>query len=186
MNELDLSVFNDRFKNDEIGVPAYDPKILLKIILYAFSPGIVSSPKIARVCCYNIIFMALSADTRPHFTTITDFISGMDQKIVQLFLEVLLACDEQGLIGKEMFAVDGCKLPSNASRDWSSARADLKKKAAKMEKAIEKMVNSHHANDLAGTDKEFHAKEEKYAPATGSRQPPANNAPYLKTEDNVS
>lgn len=51
--------------------------------------------------------MALSADTHPHFTTIADFISTADEKIIRLFLEVLLVCDSMGLIGKEMFAIDG-------------------------------------------------------------------------------
>ena len=76
-NELDLSVFNDRFKNDETGATAYDPRILLKIILFGYSRGIISSRKIAQACCEHIIFMALSADTRPHFTTIAGFISSM-------------------------------------------------------------------------------------------------------------
>ncbi len=110
-NELDLSIFDERFKNDETGAPAYDPKILLKIILYAYSRGIISSRKIARACKENIIFMALSADTRPHFTTIANFISRMDKEVVKLFLEVLLICDNQRLIGREMFAIDECKLP---------------------------------------------------------------------------
>ena len=116
-NELDLSIFDERFKNDETGAPAYDPKILLKIILYAYSRGIISSRRIARACRENVVFMALSADTRPHFTTIANFISTMDKEVVKLFLEVLLVCDEQGLIGKDMFAIDGCKLPSNASME---------------------------------------------------------------------
>ncbi|MFC1814291.1 transposase [Thermodesulfobacteriota bacterium] len=73
-NEIDLSLFDNRYSNDEIGAPAYDPSILLKIVLYAYSRGIVSSRKIARCCQENIIFMALSADTRPHFTTIADFV----------------------------------------------------------------------------------------------------------------
>ena len=63
-HEVDLSVFESRYQNDETGAPAYDPAILLKIILYAYSRGIVSSCKIARCCEENIIFMALSADTR--------------------------------------------------------------------------------------------------------------------------
>ena len=62
-NEIDLSIFDTRYRNDEIGAPAYDPAILLKIILYAYSRGITSSRKIARSCEENIIFMALSADT---------------------------------------------------------------------------------------------------------------------------
>jgi transposase len=161
-NELDLSIFNDRFKNDETGAPAYDPKILLKIILFAYSRGIVTSRKIALACQENVVFMALSADTQPHFTTIADFISTMDKEIVKLFLEVLLVCDAQGLIGREMFAIDGCKLPSNASKEWSGTRSSFRKKAAKMEKAIGRMLEKHRANDHDHTDQEIVAKEEKY------------------------
>ena len=43
-----------------------------------------------------------------------------------------MVCDEAGLIGREMFAIDGCKLPSNASKEWSGTRNDFKKKAAKL------------------------------------------------------
>ena len=161
-HELDLSVFDNRFKNDETGASAYDPLILLKIILYAYSRGITSSRKIEAACRENIIFMALSADTRPHFTTIAGFISSMDKEIVKLFQEVLLVCDAQGLIGKEMFAIDGCKMPSNASKEWSGTRADFKKKAAKMEKEVAKIVKRHLANDSCQTDDELRKQEEKY------------------------
>jgi transposase len=75
-NEIDLSIFDTRYRNDETGAPAYDPGILLKIILYAYSRGITSSRNIAQCCRENIIFMALSVDSQPHFTTIADFISG--------------------------------------------------------------------------------------------------------------
>jgi transposase len=51
--------------------------------------------------------MALSANSRPHFTTIADFISSMGKEVVAIFQKVLLWCDEMGLIGKEMFAIDG-------------------------------------------------------------------------------
>ncbi len=55
----------------------------------------------------------------------------MDKEVVSLFLQVLLICDQQNLIGKEMFAIDGCKLPSNASKEWSGTKkicnAKLKK-----------------------------------------------------------
>jgi transposase len=141
-HELDLSCFDSRFINDETGAPAFDPRILLKIILFAYSRGITSSRKIARCCEENVIFMALSANSRPHFTTISDFISSMDKEAITIFREVLLLCDEMGLIGKEMFAIDGCKLPSNAAKEWSGTRADFKKKAVKMEKAIELMVKT--------------------------------------------
>jgi transposase len=146
-NEVDLSIFEARYCNDETGAPAYDPAILLKIILYAYSRGIIYSREIERCCRENIIFMALAADTQPHFTTIADFISSMDKEITGLFRDVLMICDEMGLIGKEMFAIDGCKLPSNASKEWSGTRADFQKKTKKMEKAIRYLLNKHRDMD---------------------------------------
>ena len=161
-NELDLSIFDERFRNDETGAPAYDPRIVLKIVLFAYSRGIVSSRKIARSCRENVVFMALSADTRPHFTTIADFISGMDKEIIKLFLEVLLVCDAEGLIGREMFAIDGCKLPSNAAKEWSGTRADFKRKAEKMEKAIAAMIIRHRETDANPNDQDLVVREQKY------------------------
>ena len=116
-HELDLGIFDQRFRNDETGAPAYDPRILLKIILLASSRGITSSCSIARCCEENVLFMALSANSRPHFATISDFISSMDKVVVNLFLQIFLVCNQQNLISKEMFAIDGCKLPSNASEE---------------------------------------------------------------------
>jgi hypothetical protein len=60
----------------------------------------------------------------------------MPAQITQVFRDVLLVCDEAGLIGREMFAVDGVKLPSNASKEWSGTRADYQKKVEKMERAV--------------------------------------------------
>ena len=92
-NNFDMAIFDSRYANDESGRPAYDPRILLKIVLYAYSKGITSSRKIEQCCRNNVMFMALSADTRPHFTTIADFISGLDKEVVRLFRDVLLTCD---------------------------------------------------------------------------------------------
>lgn len=161
-NEIDLSVFDGRYQNDDTGAPAYDPAILLKIILYAYSRGITSSRKIAQCCEENIIFMALSADTQPHFTTIADFISTLDREIVRLFLEVLMISDEMGLIGKEMFAVDGCKLPSNASKEWSGTKEELQHKKDKMENAIRQVLTRHRETDAKEKDKGIIKQEEKY------------------------
>lgn len=161
-NELDLLIFDGRFNNNETGAPAYDPRILLKIILFGYSRGITSSREIAKCCEENIVFMALSANSRPHFTTIADFISSMDKEITRLFLQVLLVCDQQKLIGKEMFAMDGCKLPSNAAKEWSGTKADFQKKVAKMEKAICRMVEMHRQQDTNQTGQDFAEKEAQY------------------------
>ncbi len=161
-HEIDLFLFDLRYKNDETGTPPYEPAILLKIILYAYSRGITSIRKISQCCRENIMFMALSADTRPHFTTIADFISTLGQEIVQLFLEVLLICDEMGLIGKEMFAMDGCKLPSNTSKEWSGTKGEVEKKKEKMEKAIRQIVRRHREVDDREADRVVMEQEEQY------------------------
>jgi len=146
---FNLSVFEARYKNDETGAPAYDPAILLKIILYAYARGVTQSREIARLCQENVVFMALSADSRPHFTTIAAFIASLDGEIISVFRDVLLVCDEMGLIGREMFAVDGVKLPSNASKEWSGTKADFGKKIEKMERAVEHLVARHREADAA-------------------------------------
>jgi len=113
--------------------------------------------------------MALSADTRPHFTTIADFIATMDKEIIHLFRDVLLVCDDLGLIGKEMFAIDGCKLPSNASKEWSGTKADFEKKAVKMETAIGRMVEKHRKEDQNQTDIQIINREKKFVETLGKR-----------------
>ena len=144
---IDRSVLEARYENDETGAPAIDPAILLKIILFAYSRGILSSRSIARACEENVIFMALSADTRPHFTTIANFISSMEDVIAPLFRDVLTVCYTEGLIGRQMFAIDGCKISSNCAKEWSGTQKELLKKAEKIERSIEALVARHREED---------------------------------------
>lgn len=159
-HELDLGIFDHRYANDESGRPAYDPAILLKIVLLAYSRGITSSRKIAAMCEQNVLFMAVSADSRPHFTTIADFVSSCPEEIGELFRQVVLICDELGLIGREMFAIDGCKLPSNASKEWSGSRADLEKKRIKIDRAVRRIMKKHRESDNKERD-DGHREREK-------------------------
>jgi len=148
-HELDLSPFHARYKNSEEGASAYDPAILLKIILLAYSRGIVASRRIEAACRENVLFMAVSGDSQPNFTTLAAFVSEMGDLAARLFAQVLTVCDRQGLIGREMFAIDGVKLPSNASKAKSGTRADYLRQAEKMEKAARKMLDHHRDADAA-------------------------------------
>ena len=115
--KLDITVFHPRFKNDNNGRPAYDPAILLKIVLFANSKGITSSREIQWCCDTNIIFKALSCDSVPHWTTIANFISSQPEEIAEIFEQILLVCHEEGLLGNELFAIDGCKMSSDAAKE---------------------------------------------------------------------
>jgi len=168
-SKVDLSCFEELYKNDETGASAYNPSILLKIILFAYSRGIVSSRDIARACEENVLFMALSADTRPHFTTISNFISNMKQQVNDIFSDVLLYCNEVGLIGKSMFAIDGCKMPSNASKEWSGTRKSFTKKKEKMKKAIAYILEKHRDADNDGSGSSIREQEKHYVESLNQR-----------------
>ena len=144
---MDLSVFDDKYQNDETGCRAYDPKILLKVVLLAYSRGLISSRQIERACCENVTFMAMSCNQRPDHSTIAPFVSSMKDQIKPLFRDVLLVCEQEGLLGGTLFAVDGCKMPSNASKEWSGKFSELQKRKEKIEHKIKVLVEDHIEKD---------------------------------------
>ena len=77
------------------------------------------------------MFMALSCGQYPDHSTIASFVSSMKDEILPLFCNVLLICEEMKLLGGTLFALDGCKLPSNPSKKWSGSVDDLKREALK-------------------------------------------------------
>ena len=160
-HELDLSGFDSRFNNDVTGATAFPPAMLLKIILFAYSQGIISSRNIERACREHVIFIALSGDSQPHFTTIAGFVSSLGDDIARIFTQILFICDKQGLIGREMFAIDGVKLPGNASKARSGTRADFKRQADKLETAAKVMLARHREEDKRGIEPDLRAKEVK-------------------------
>jgi hypothetical protein len=121
-----MSVFEDKYKNDQTGRSAYDPKILLKVVLLGYSRGLISSRQIERACCENVTFMALSGNQRPDHSTIAVFVSSMKDQILPLFCDILLVCEQENLLGGSFFALDGLKLAANASKECSGTVSDLK------------------------------------------------------------
>jgi transposase len=158
---IDLSPFATRYTNDETGRLAYDPAVLLKIVLYGYYKGLVSSRRLAEACERHVVFMALTADTRPHFTTIADFIAQMHQEVTAVFTDVLLYASELNLIGQDTFAIDGCKLPSNASKQWSGTLKELRHKQKKLHTAAQKIVARHQAQDAQEKLSPVVAQEDK-------------------------
>lgn len=148
-HELDLSALDARFRNDETGASAYDPRVMLKIVLLAYSRGLNTSRKIEAACRQNVLFMALSGDSQPSYTHIAKFVRELGEQIQPLFTQVLLVCDRQGLIGRQMFAFDGVKLPSNASKERSGTHAELRHRAQRLDKAARKMIELHRSRDAA-------------------------------------
>jgi transposase len=74
---IDLSAFEARYQNDSTGARAIHPKLLLKLILFAYSRGMISSRQIERLCSENVLFMALSGGYRRDHCTPAHFVSSM-------------------------------------------------------------------------------------------------------------
>jgi hypothetical protein len=113
-------------------------------------------------CREVVLFMAISGDSAPHYSTLASFVSGLGEALVKVFAQVLTICERQGLIGRELFAIDGVKLPSNASKAKSGKREDFERQLAKMEKAVERMLAQHRDNDAGAADPGLRAREQRY------------------------
>ena len=137
---MDTSVFDDNYRNDETGRWAYDPKILLKVVLLAYSRGLIYSRRIERACRENVIFMAMSCGQQPDHSTIAAFVSSMKDEIVPLFRDILLVCEEEKLLGGTFFALDGCKVSSNASKECSGTISDFERKKEKIEGKVDQLL----------------------------------------------
>lgn len=159
-HELDLAPLDAQFKNDEVGASAYDPRVMLKIVLLAYSQGLISSRVIEQACARNVQFIAISGDSQPSHTHIAKFVANLVTQIKPLFSQVLMTCDAQGLIGREMFAIDGVKLPSNASKERSGTHAELRHRADRLDKAADKILALHQAQDKAGADQALQPKRQ--------------------------
>jgi len=159
---IDLSVFEPRYHNDDTGATALHPKILLKVILFAYSRGMISSRQIERACNENVIFMALSGGWHPDHSTIAHFVSSMQKEIESIFANILLVCDELDLLGGTHFSLDGVKLPSNASKEWSGTFQELARKQEKLKSKLREVMAEHLYEDRrTAPEKERQQQQQK-------------------------
>ena len=150
---VDTSFFDERYNNDETGSRAIDPKVLLKIVLFGYSRGFTSSRPLERACKENIMFMALTCGQTPDHSTIAAFIASLGEKVVPLFTQVLMICDEEKLLGGSHFSIDGLKIASNASKECSGKFADLEKKQKGLERKVKEAVFEHRKLDQRSAKK---------------------------------
>ena len=107
---IDLSHFDARCQNAATGAPAYPPARSLKVVLLAYSPGIVSSRQRARACQEHVPCMALCGDRAPHVTTIAKFVSSLGEDIARVFAALHAGCFAMAL----SFQLTGAGFPPSA------------------------------------------------------------------------
>ena len=156
---IELSVFDERYSNDDTGASAIHPKVLLKIVLFAYSRGLISSRQMERACVENITFMALACGYTPDHSTIAAFISSMQEEVESVFCNVLLVCDQLGLLGGSHFSLDGVKLSANVSKEWSGTFDELKHKRDKLHEKLKQVVAEHVLADKQPELEQEHQKK---------------------------
>ena len=164
--EIDISVYDGNYKNDATGSKAIPPAALIKLIIYGYIKGIISSRRLMNLNNENIIAKALTGDMRIHWTTIADFISANSEEFQETFVKVLAYCGELDLIEGEEFATDGRRMRSNASKDMSGTKEELEKKVEVYRRMAKKHVAKHLKQDAAGEtgkeEKDRYKKRQEY------------------------
>ncbi len=144
---LNMGIFDRRYNNDATGRKSINPKLLLKIILYGYSRGMTSSRSLEWACQKITTFMALACNKTPDHSTIAAFVSSIDEEIEDLFTMVLMICNEEDLLGGTHFSIDGLKLSSNASKEWSGTFEDLEKKKEALRRKVKQIIREHKDTD---------------------------------------
>ena len=117
VEEMDLEGFYAVYRSDGRSRPAYEPAMMVGLLLYAYARGIRSSRVIERACVEDVAFRVVAAQQRPDHATIARFIERHEAALGGLFGEVLLLCARSGLANVGVIAIDGTKLQASASRD---------------------------------------------------------------------
>ena len=127
------------------GRPAYHPRMMLKILFYAYSQKMPSSRVIARRCAEDVVFMWLSGIQRPDFRTISDFRKNNIKVLKKLFKQVVQICHRLGMVSLGLVAIDGTKVKA-ATSDYGAKTKDALKEALK---AVEADIEKYMAEGLA-------------------------------------
>ena len=132
VDQLDLSAFRGAYRADGHGRAAYDPRLLIAVLLYAYCTGLRSSRVIERRCMEDVTYRVLAGGLCPDHVTIARFRSRHAQALAGLFVASLRLCAEAGLVKLGVIALDGTKIGANASLDANRTLEMLDKQIAAM------------------------------------------------------
>jgi transposase len=146
IDSLDLELILSEYKGG--GTSSYHPRMMLKVLVYAYTQKVNSSRQIAKALRENVNFMWISGNNRPDFRTINRFRSSvMKEGIEVVFTEVLQYLIEEGYVTLENYFLDGTKIEANANKyKWVWAKSTAKYKARLQEKIQELLKDIEQEN----------------------------------------
>jgi transposase len=136
---LDLSAIYAKYEEgDGRGLAAYDPRMMVRLLIYGYCRGVASSRRMERATYEDVAFRYLATDQHPDHTTLADFRKEHLAELAQLFVQVLKLCQRAGLVKLGHVALDGTKVKANASKH----KAMSYERMAKAEKELEEEVQA--------------------------------------------
>jgi transposase len=149
--ELDLSAIYAVYRRDGHGRPAYEPSMMVALLLYAYAKGNRSSREIERKCREDVAYMVITARRAPDHSTIAEFRCRHERALAELFTGVLGLCRKVGLVKVGLIAIDGMKLHANASqhanRDYRRIAEELLSEAERVDREEDERFGEQRRGD---------------------------------------
>ena len=170
-NELDLSKILAVYgRKDGRGMAAYHPTMMVRVLLYGYCRGVVSSRKIERATFEDVAFRYLAADQHPDHDSIASFRQTHLQSLAELFTQALRLCDKAGLVKLGHVAIDGTKLKANASKHKAMSYERMVEKEKQLREEVDKLLAQAAQADAEEDDKHGKGKRGDELPAELARR----------------
>ena len=163
VSELDLSGFYGSYRADGHGRAAYEPSMMVALVLYAYATNERSARGIERHCRDDVAYRVITANVAPDHATIARFLVRHEQRLADLFASVLRLCARAGLVESRVVAIDGTKMLANANRDQNVDYERIAREILEEAKAIDA------AEDELYGDKRGDELPEEFATPEGRR-----------------
>lgn len=149
VDQLDLSAITRVYEEDLRGSPPYHPRMMTKLLLYAYTIGLPSSRKIAQRCEEDVAFRVLTANNTPDFRTISAFRQRHLEALQALFLQVLRCCQKAGLVKLGVLALDGTKVRANASKHKAMSYGRMQTEVTRLAAEVRALLAQAEQTDAA-------------------------------------
>lgn len=150
-----LAAFYEGYRKDGWGRAAYHPRMMVKLLMYAYSEGVTSSRRIAQRCERDVAYRYLTANQQPDFRTVSDFRKAHLGRLQALFVEVLRLCQEAGLAKMGRVALDGRRVAGNAALDQNRTKEGLEEEVRRILEEAERVdaeEDRQHGKDRRGDE----------------------------------
>src|ERR1700689_748655 len=149
VDQLDLSAMHAVYEKEKRGQPPYDPRLMTKVLVYGYCPGVFSSRRIQKRMQEDIPFKVLAAGNEPDFRTISDFRKIHLEALSGLFEQVLQMALEAGALKLGRVSLDGTKLKANASKHKAMSYGRMKEKQQQLKQEVQELLEQAEAADEA-------------------------------------